>query len=176
MIIADVDVRKHHQQLDESLIFFAHTLKEISKVVFLWEMHTFITSICCIKCMHLYSKHTSENCANWIASTVKGMYCMTEISSNNFCRFLAKNNPDFVQSLVAFCYSNICYNQVCVRVKGTQISIWLTGLHPVESLQFLLLGTVCSWAVGEHIWLLLSVCFSLSYLSPKNSKGKNKYM
>ena len=53
-IIADVAVKKHHQQQDEILIFLTYTrLEKISKVAFLLVTQAFVTSVCCVKHTHL---------------------------------------------------------------------------------------------------------------------------
>ena len=45
VIIADVAVRKYHQQQDDTFIFFTRTILESAKL-FLSVTHAFITSVC----------------------------------------------------------------------------------------------------------------------------------
>ena len=63
--------------------------------------------------MRFYSKHTSLCCAKWITLSAEGIL-HDSFLENNFTSMISlmkcgKNNPDFVQPLVAFRYSNICY-------------------------------------------------------------------
>ena len=62
---------------------------------------------------HIYSKCASIFCANWTVSNVKDVYCSTEFSWKKVADFpdevRVKTKPDFVQPLMVFHFSNICY-------------------------------------------------------------------
>ena len=58
-------------------IFYPH-YTEISKVVFL-PVQTHFIKVYVVWNAHIYSKCASVCCANWIASSVEGIYCMTEL-------------------------------------------------------------------------------------------------
>ena len=75
--IADVAVRKHHQRQDEIMIFYPHYTR-ISKVVFR-PLRTHFIQAYVVWNARIYCKHTSVCCANLIALSVEGIYCMTEL-------------------------------------------------------------------------------------------------
>ena len=61
--IANVANSKGHWRLDEILIIFTCTIQEISGVVCkktMSEMHTFITSLCSIKCAHYSQVYAAQ--------------------------------------------------------------------------------------------------------------------
>ena len=59
----------------------------------------------------IYSKRASVCHANWIVLSVEGIYCMTVLFWKQLLNEVRiNNNPDFVQPLMAFHYSNICYS------------------------------------------------------------------
>ena len=77
------------------------------------EMCAFTTSVCCMKhthFLHLYNKRMlcEHDCVKFHGHIAWHSFC-----KNNFAEFhdevRVKINQDFVQSLVVFCYSNICY-------------------------------------------------------------------
>ena len=76
--IAHVAVRKHHQPQDESIIPFTRTILESAKLFFLPARTHFIQAYDvwnpCIYC-----KYASVCFANWIALSVKRIYCMPEL-------------------------------------------------------------------------------------------------
>ena len=55
--IAHVAVRKRHQQQDEIITFFTRTILESGKLFFSASTHTFHTSVCGVKHVHLKQAH-----------------------------------------------------------------------------------------------------------------------
>ena len=110
---------------------FLPTTQKISRAVHkkaLSEMRAFITSVCCMKpahFLHVYNKHMS--CEHDYVK-FRGHNARDSFLENNFAEFLdevcrVKINQDFVQSLVAFRYSNICYSHIDCKNLMSRINI-----------------------------------------------------
>ena len=99
----DVAIRKH-QRLDKILIFFFVPAHPGNQQSCLWENYV---SVCCMK--PIYNKHMliPRNCI-----TFCGHIAWKSFLVNNFADFpdiVRVKKQDFIQSWVAFHYSNICY-------------------------------------------------------------------
>ena len=96
--------------------YFYPPYTKISKVVFLSETHTFITSICCVKCAHLLQvckRMLSElDCIKCLVYWFPGW----SVGKNNVwsCRWL----------LMAFLYSNICYDTGVLKIFFSNIQFY----------------------------------------------------
>ena len=158
--IADVAVTKCHQWLDELLIFFTRTIQKISKVVYKKtqsETHTFIiTSVCCMKCAHFLCFYRKRMLCGHNCVKFRGRIAWHSFLENNFAEFLdevrVQINQDFVQSLVAFRYSNSRY--------------W-TGLICFQIL--------CKWPSGSNLAHILNIHQYLKYVFTHLKYTGNKY-
>ena len=115
-MLADVAVTKRHQQLDEILIYFyPHFIEGLSKAVFKKTVSCntptkldaiiFAQNMLVIKVQEICAFHTAYAC-------YKCACFLQTFLANNFSDFLyiaGKKNQEFLQSLVAFRYSNISY-------------------------------------------------------------------
>ena len=89
----------------KSLYFYPH-YTGISKVVFP-SVRTHFLQAYVIWNARIYCKPASVCCANWIALSVEGIYCMTDLFLKTTFEWSAgKNNHDFAQPLM-FRYSHI---------------------------------------------------------------------
>ena len=78
----------------------------ISKVVFFCQ-HAHISYKRMLCETYIYSKRASICCANWIALSVRAYITWQSFFENKWSA--GTNNPDFVQPLMLFRYSSICY-------------------------------------------------------------------
>ena len=130
---------------------FYHTILESAKMFFL-PVHTHFIQAYVVWNARIYSKRPSECCANWIALSVKGIYCITAFLKTTFKWSTGKNNPDFVQPLMAFCYSNICYYVIlCHRNLLATCSLlvyWHSGQVPPLCMD---LVSIPGWIFNGHL-------------------------
>ena len=112
--IAHVAVRKRHQRQDEIIIFLP-TLdwNQQSCLFLLVRMHFIQAYVVWNVC--IYSKGTSVCCANWIELSAGGVLHDRAFLKTTFEWSAGKNNPDFVQLLMAFRYSNSYYTSCFLK-------------------------------------------------------------
>ena len=100
-IITDVAVRKRYQRLDEILIFFTSTIREITKVVY---KESSVSNAHIYNKRMLYETHASIASSQAYAARtglrqVSRAYCMTEFFYNNFADFLDEVGVKIIQIL-----------------------------------------------------------------------------
>ena len=116
----------------------------ISKVVFLSIMNTFLKSVCCVKHAYLKQAHKCVLCELDCVKCRRCINCMTIFLKTTFGWSAGKNNSDFIQPLMAFRYSNICYCTLLPDNTGKQLIVYI-GVQYGLSCFFACLKPVCKW-------------------------------